>query len=219
MRALLWREIRLAIRAGSGAATGVLFYLAVVAIVPFAVGPDLNLLSRIGPAVLWIGALLAMLLGLDRLFQSDRDDGSLALLLMSAWPLEWVVATKCLAHWLTTGLPLVLATPLFGLLLNMSPAATLAVMATLLAGSPAISFIGAAGAAVTVTLARGGLLIAILVLPLSIPVLIFGVMASYGAVEEPAPFTAPFLLLCAISLFFCVLGPFSAAWALRHGTE
>jgi heme exporter protein B len=219
MRALLWREIRLAARAGSGAATGVLFYLAVVVIVPFAMGPDLNLLSRLGPAVLWIGALLAMLLGLDRLFQSDRDDGSLPLLLMSSRPLEWVIATKCLAHWVTTGLPLVLATPLFGLLLNMSPAATLAVMATLLAGSPAISFIGAAGAAVTVTLARGGLLIAILVLPLSIPVLIFGVMASYGAVEEPAPFTAPFLLLCAMALFFSVLGPISAAWALRHGTE
>jgi heme exporter protein B len=219
MRALLWREIQLAVRAGGGAATGVLFYLAVVTIVPFAVGPDLNLLGRLGPAVLWIGALLAMLLGLDRLFQADRDDGSLAILLMSPRPAAWVIAAKCLAHWLTTGLPLVLATPVFGLFLNMSPVAILAVMATLLAGSPAISFIGAAGAAVTVTLARGGLLIAILVLPLSIPVLIFGVLASYGAVEDPAPFTAPFLLLCAMTLFFCVLGPITAAWALRYGTE
>ncbi len=219
MIALLVRELRLAVRAGGGALTGVLFFLAVVSVVPFGVGPDLNLLARIGPAMLWIGALLAMLLGLERLFQADREDGSLQLLLMSDYPLELVVLVKCLAHWLATGLPLIVATPIFGLMMNMEPALILAVIATLFAGTPAITFVGAVGAAVTVSLARGGLLIAILVLPLVVPVLIFGVTAAYGAVEDPAPFLPPFLLLCALTLFFSVLGPFAAAAMLRHAAD
>lgn len=219
MRTLFIREIRLAVRAGGGALTGVLFFLAVVTVVPFGVGPDLNLLARIGPAILWIGALLAMLLGLDRLFRADREDGSLAILLMAELPVELVVAVKCAAHWAATGLPLVLATPVFGLMMNMEPKSIGAVMVTLLAGSPAITFIGAVGAAVTVTLARGGLLIAILILPFTVPVLIFGVSASYGAVEDPAPFTSPFLILCAITLFFSVVGPISSGWVLRHAAD
>lgn len=219
MKALLLRELRLATRAGGGALTGLLFFLAVVVVAPFAIGPDLNLLARIGPALLWIGALLAGLLGLDRLFQADRDDGSLDLLILSGHPLTAIVLVKCLAHWLTTGLPLVVASPLFGLMLNVSETAMLALAATLLCGTPAITFIGAVGAAVTVALPRGGLLIAILVLPLTIPVLIFGVAATQGAIEDPAPFLPPFLILGAITLFFSVLGPVAASAALRASAD
>jgi heme exporter protein B len=219
MKALFVREMRLAARVGGGALTGLLFFLAVIAIVPFAVGPDLKLLSRIGPAMLWTGALLASLLGLERLFQADREDGSLELLLLGEQPAALVVFVKCAAHWIATGLPLVLATPIFGLMMNMEPVAIGAVMATLLAGTPAITFIGAMGAAVTVTLARGGLLIAILILPLVIPVLVFGVSAAYGAVEDPAPFLPPFLFLCALTLLFSVLGPLAAGHVLRHASD
>ncbi|MCB1430036.1 MAG: heme exporter protein CcmB [Nitratireductor sp.] len=219
MRALFVRELRLASRVGGGALTGLLFYLAVVTVIPFGVGPDLKLLARIGPAVLWIGALLAGLLGLERLFQQDREDGSLALLLTGHHPLALVVMVKCLAHWVATCLPLIVAAPVFGLFMNMSAEGIGAVVLTLLAGTPAITFIGAVGAAVTVTLARGGLLIAILILPLIIPVLIFGVTAAYGAVEDPAPFLPPFLILCAITLFFAALGPLAAAFAIGQSAE
>jgi heme exporter protein B len=219
MKALFIREMRLAARVGGGALTGLLFFLAVIAIVPFAVGPDLKLLSRIGPAMLWTGALLASLLGLERLFQADREDGSLDLLLLGEHPAALIVFVKCAAHWVATGLPLVLATPVFGILMNMEPVAIAAVMATLLAGTPAITFIGAMGAAVTVTLARGGLLIAILILPLVIPILVFGVSAAYGAVEDPAPFMPPFLFLCALTLLFSVLGPLAAGHVLRHAAD
>jgi heme exporter protein B len=219
MKALFVRELRLAARVGGGALTGLLFFLAVIAIVPFAVGPDLKLLARIGPAMLWTGALLASLLGLERLFQADREDGSLQLLLLGEHPPALIVFVKCAAHWLATGLPLVLATPIFGIFMNMEPVAIAAVMATLLAGTPAITFIGAMGAAVTVTLARGGLLIAILILPLVIPILVFGVSAAYGAVEDPAPFLPPFLFLCALTLLFSVLGPLAAGHVLRHAAD
>jgi heme exporter protein B len=216
MKALFLRELRLAARTGGSLHTGLLFFLAVVAMIPFAVGPDLKLLARIGPAVLWTGALLAGLLGLDRLFQPDLEDGSLDPLMLAPQPAALTVFVKCAAHWVSSGLPLVAASPLFGLLLGMEARAIAATTATLLAGTPAISFIGAAGAAVTAALPRGGLLLAVLVLPLVIPVLIFGVSAAYGAVEDPAPFLQPFLLLCALSLFFAVLGPFAAALALRQ---
>ncbi|NKN36929.1 heme exporter protein CcmB [Agrobacterium sp. a22-2] len=219
MIALFLRDLKLSVRAGGGALIGVLFFLTVVAVIPFGVGPDLNLLARIGPAIVWIGALLAALLGLDRLFQADRDDGSLDLLLMQETPLVLTVFMKCLAHWVATSLPLVIASPLLGLFMNMDEVAIGAVMLTLLVGTPAITFIGAAGAAVAVTLPRGGLLVSILVLPLAIPVLIFGVSASYAAVADPAPFLPPFLFLIAITLFFAVIGPLAAALALRTATD
>jgi heme exporter protein B len=219
MTSLFLRDLKLAMRAGGGALIGVLFFMTVVAVVPFAVGPDLNLLSRIGPAILWIGALLASLLGLDRLFQAEREDGSLDLMLMQQTPLVLTVLMKCLAHWTATGLPLVIAAPLLGLFMNMNEVAIGATMVTLLAGTPAITLIGAAGAAVAVTLPRGGLLVSILVLPLTIPVLIFGVSAAYAAVEDPAPFLPPFLVLIAITLFFAVIGPLSAALALRAASD
>ena len=219
MIALLIRDLKLSIRAGGGALVGVLFFLTIVAVIPFGVGPDLNLLSRIGPAIVWIGALLSSLLGLDRLFQAEREDGSLDVMLMHDTPLVMTVFVKCLAHWLATGLPLVIASPLLGLFMNMNEVAIGAVMLTLVVGSPAITFIGAVGAAVAVVLPRGGLLVSILVLPLTVPVLIFGVSASYAAVEDPAPFLPPFLILTALTLFFAAIGPAAAALALRNAAD
>lgn len=219
MIALLARDLKLSVRAGGGALIGVLFFMTVVAVIPFGVGPDLNLLSRIGPAILWIGALLASLLGLDRMFQAEREDGSLDLLLMQEIPLVLVVFVKCIAHWLATGLPLVIAAPLLGLFMNMDETAIAATTLTLLAGTPAITFIGAAGAAIAVALPRGGLLVSILVLPLAIPVLIFGVSAVYAAIQEPAPFLPPFLILVALNLLFAVIGPVAAAAALRLSSD
>ncbi|MBL4891691.1 MAG: heme exporter protein CcmB [Rhizobiaceae bacterium] len=219
MMALFWRELKLSSSVGGGILTGVLFFLAIVAVMPFAIGPDLKLLARIGPAVLWTGALLASLLGLDRLFQQEREDGSLDILLMQDTPPALLVFIKALAHWIANGLPLVLAVPVFGLILNMSPIGIGASMLTLAVGTPAITFIGAIGAAVTVSLPRGGLLISILILPLTVPVLIFGVTAIYGAVEDPAPFLSPFLILCALTLFFSVLGSLAAGWVLKQSTD
>jgi heme exporter protein B len=217
--ALVARELRLALRVGGGALIGVLFFLAVVTVVPFGMGPDLNLLSRVGPAILWIGALLSTLLGLDRLFQADRDDGSLDLVLMAGRPMELVVLAKCLAHWMATGVPLVLAAPVLAVFLNLEPVAISAVTLTLLVGTPALTLIGAIGAALTVSLRRGGLLLAVLVVPLAIPVLIFGVSAADAAVSEPMPFMTPFLILCALSLISAVVGPVAAAAALRFSAD
>jgi heme exporter protein B len=177
------------------------------------------LLARIGPAILWLGALLANLLGLDRLLATDHEDGSLDLILMARIPTEIAVAAKALAHWLTTCLPLVIAAPFLGILLNLDPKATGAVALTLLAGTPALTFIGLIGAALTVALRRGGLLLAVLVLPLNIPVLIFGVTASNAALVGPVPFGMPFGILCALSLMSVAMAPFAAAIALRQGLD
>jgi heme exporter protein B len=219
VKALLVRDMRLAVRLGGGAPMGALFFLIVVTLMPFALGPDLALLRRIGPAILWLGALLASLLALDRLFAADHEDGSLDLILTSRLPLELTVAVKALAHWLTTGLPLVIAAPVLALFLDLDPPAMAAVALTLLVGTPALTFIGTVGAALAVTLRRGGLILAVLVLPLTIPVLIFGVAAANAAVIGPMPFGPPFTILCASSLISFVIGPFAAAAALRHGLE
>ena len=217
--ALLVRDTRLAVRAGGGSPIAALFFLIVVTMIPFALGPDLALLARIGPAILWLGALLASLLALDRLVSMDHEDGSLDLILTARVPLELAVAAKALAHWLTTGLPLVVAAPLLGLLLNLDPKATAAVALTLLVGTPALTLIGLIGAALTVALRRGGLLLAILVLPLTVPILIFGVAASNAAIVGPIPFGTPFSILCALTLISLVIGPMAAALALRQGLE
>lgn len=221
MLALYFREVKLGMRAGSSALTGVLFFLAVVAVIPFGVGPDLNLLARIGPAMLWIGALLASLLGLERLFQIDREDGSLDLLLTadSRHMLALTVLVKCLAHWTANVLPLVVVAPLLGLFMNVPPAGLGAATLTLLVGTPAITFVGAVGAALVVALPRGGLLVSVLILPFTIPVLIFGVAAGRAAVADPDPFLPPFLILCALTLFFAVIGPVAAALALRGASD
>jgi heme exporter protein B len=217
--ALIVRDLRLAVRVGGGALMGALFFLIVVVMVPFAVGPDLKLLARIGPAVLWLGALLASLLALDRLFATDYEDGSLDLLMTSGMPLELAVAAKAIAHWLTTCLPLVIITPLLALMLNVEIGAMGVLMLTLAAGTPALTFIGLIGAALSVALRRGGLLLAVLVLPLTIPVLIFGVAAANAAITGTTPFGPPFTILCALSLASLVLGPVAAAAALRYGLE
>jgi heme exporter protein B len=162
---------------------------------------------------------LASLLALDRLFAADHDDGSLDLVLMGRAPLELVVAAKGVAHWLTTGLPLVIAAPLIGLFLNLDAPAAAALVLTLLVGTPALTFIGLIGAAIAVTLRRGGLLLAVLVLPLTVPVLIFGVAAANAAVIGPVPFGTPFTILCALTLASLVVGPFAAAAALRQEME
>jgi heme exporter protein B len=219
LAALLARDLRLAVRVGGGALIGILFFTLLVTVVPFAVGPDLPLLARLGPAILWLGALLASLLALDRLLAMDHEDGTLDLILTARVPLELAVAAKGLAHWLSTGLPLVIAAPLLGLLLNLEAKATAAIALTLLAGTPALTFIGLIGAALTVALRRGGLLLAVLVLPLTVPVLIFGVAASNAAIVGPVPFGTPFNVLCALTLMSVVIGPLAAAIALRQGLE
>jgi len=216
---LMLRDIRLAVRSGGGALMGALFFLIVVVMVPFAVGPDLKLLARIGPAILWLGALLASLLALDRLFATDYEDGSLDLLMTAPTPLELSVAVKAIAHWLTTGLPLVLIAPLLGLMLNVEMNAMGALMLTLAAGTPALTFIGLIGAALSVALRRGGMLLAVLVLPLTVPVLIFGVAAADAAISGSGAFGPAFTILCALSLASFIIGPFAAAAALRFGLE
>jgi heme exporter protein B len=219
LAAIFIRDMRLAVRIGGGALMGVLFFLIMVTLVPLALGPDLALLARIGPAILWLGALLARLLALDQLVAADQADGSLDLILTGQTPLELVVLAKAAAHWLSTGLPLVIAAPVLGLLLNMEAKAIGAVALTLLVGTPALTLIGAIGAALSAALRRGGLLLPVLVLPLTVPVLIFGVAAANAAVVGPMPFGTPFTILCALALASLVVGPFAAAAALRHGLE
>jgi heme exporter protein B len=219
LTALIRRDLLIAMRAGGGALIGVLFFLTVVVLMPFAIGPDVPLLKRIGPAILWLGAMLASLLTLDRLFTADQEDGSLDLLTMGGTPLELTCLAKAVAHWIASGLPLVVATPLFGFLLNLEPEQSLFVALTLLAGTPALTLTGMIGAALAVTLRRGGLLLAVLVLPLSIPVLIFGVASSNAATLEPSSFGTPFSILVAISLTTLVIGPFAAAMTLRQGLD
>lgn len=215
--ALFRRELAIGVRIGGGAPAGVLFFLVVVAAMPLAVGPDLALLSRIGPALLWLAALLASLLGLERMFQADRDDGSLDLLATGAPSLAAVALVKAAAHWVTAGLPLVCVAPLLGLMLDLRPAAIAAVTGTLLVGTPALTLLGAIGAALTAGLRRGGLVVPVLVVPLTTPVLIFGVAAANAAVTDPAPFVPPFLVLVAITLASLVLAPLAAAAALAAG--
>ena len=214
MRALLIRELRLALRSGGGAGLGLGFFLIVVMLVPFGVGPNPQTLGLIAPGILWIGALLASLLSLDRLFQTDSEDGTLDILALSPMPLEQLVAVKAFAHWLTTGLPLVVMAPVLGLMLNLPENAYFWLVVSLAAGTPALSFIGAAGAAITVGVKRGGLLLSLLVLPLYIPTLIFGAKATSLAADGLDPMPA-FMLMAGLTLFSMALTPFAAAKALR----
>ena len=214
MIALLLRDLRLATRAGGGFGLGLAFFLIVCTLVPFGVGPDAGTLTRIAPGILWVGALLACLLSLDRIFALDREDGSLDLLATAPLPLEGVVAVKAAAHWLTTGLPLVAAAPVFGLLLHLPAAALPLLLGSLVLGTPALSMLGAFGAALTVGLRRGGLLMSLLVLPLYIPTLIFGAEAvRRGAAGADG--TTPLVLLAGITLAVLAAIPFATAAALR----
>lgn len=216
---MLWavfrRDVRLAWGAGGGGPVGVIFFLAVTAVAPFALGPDLVLLSRLGPALLWIAVLLALLLGLERLFQADEEDGTLDQMRLAAVPLELLVLAKAAAHWTAAAVPLIAATPFAGLLLNMSPSALGVTVLTFLVGTPALALIGTVGAAVAVSLRRAGVLIAILVLPLCVPVVIFGV-ATVEAAASARSVLAPMALAGAITLIALAVTPFAAAAALRE---
>jgi heme exporter protein B len=213
--ALFRRDVMLAWREGGTTGTALGFYLVVVAIIPLGLGPDLNLLSRIAPGVLWVALLLASLLSADRIFHNDYEDGSLDILAIGPLPLELVAALKSLAHWVTTGVPLALLAPVLGLLLNLPIEAYPLLMLSMLAGTPAVSFVAAIGAALTLGLRRSGVLLALLVLPLYVPVLIFGVATVSAASIGPASAWPPFLILCALSLASFVLAPIASAAALR----
>lgn len=215
--ALLLRELHIARAESSAIGTALGFYLMVVALVPLGVGPNLALLARIAPGILWIGLLLAALLSLGRLYEADLEDGSLDALRVAPLPLEVTVVVKCLAHWVTTAVPLVLATPIIALMLNLDIRTYPALMTTLLLGTPAISFLGAIGAALTLRAGRTGLLVALLVLPLYIPTLIFGITAIQAVVTPPGNYWSSIALLGAVSLMSFVVGPIAAAAALRGG--
>jgi heme exporter protein B len=212
--ALLMRDLRLAVRAGGGFGLSLAFFLILVVLVPFGVGPESGKLALIAPGILWVGALLASLLSLDRIFALDYEDGTLDVLATAPIPLEAVAAVKALAHWLTTGLPLALAAPVLAILLNLPPAGYGWLVLSLLIGTPALSVIGSFGAALTVGLKRGGLLLSLLVLPLYVPTLIFGAEAARRGAEGAAVAT-PLLFLGGITLASIAALPYAAAAAIR----
>ena len=214
MIALLRRDLALAVRAGGGFGLGLAFFLIVVTLVPFGIGPETGLLSRVAAGVLWIGALLACLLSLDRILALDWEDGTLDLMAVSPLPLEGVVSVKALAHWITTGLPLVVAAPALGVLLNLPGPGYLWVPVSLALGTPALSVIGTFGAALTVGLKRGGLLLSLLVLPLYVPTLIFGAEVARRGIAG-LDVQAPLLMLAGISFGAIALLPFASAAVLR----
>lgn len=214
MGPLIARDLALAVRAGGGFGLGLAFFLVFVVLVPLGVGPEVATLARIAPGVLWVGALLACLLTLDRMFAQDHEDGSLDLIATAPLPLEAAVLAKAIAHWLVTGLPLAVVAPVLALLSNLPGPGFPWLVASLLLGTPALSVIGAFGAALTVGLRRGGLLLSLLVLPLYVPTLVFGAEAvRRGATGAEA--LPPLLLLAAITLGSVAALPFAAAAALR----
>ncbi|MBT3926329.1 MAG: heme exporter protein CcmB [Rhodospirillaceae bacterium] len=215
---LVGRDLRLAMRGGIGSLVAVVFFVIAASLFPLGVGPESALLERIAPGVLWVCALLATMLSLDRMFQDDYDDGSLEVIALGPLPLELVVLAKVLAHWLTTGLPLIIAAPVLAVLLNMSTQGFAVLMISLLLGTPILSLIGSVGAALTVGLKRGGVLISLMVLPLYVPVLIFAVGAVEGAIFGLGA-EANLLILAGGFLFFLVLTPLASAAALRMALE
>jgi len=216
--AIIARDVGLALRSGGDWLTLVLFFVMVGIVVPFAVGPDRELLARLSPGIVWIAAFLSSLLGLDRLFRADHEDGTLLLLRAADLPMSLVVLAKLIAHWLLTALPLIAASPLLAVMLAMDMPTLLRAVLSLLLGTPALVALGAVGAAVTVTIRRGGLIAPVLILPLAIPVLIFGVGAvSTGA--GPDQSGTALLLLAAISLIALAVSPLAAALAITSGED
>ena len=214
MIGLILRDVRLAVRSGGGFGLGLAFFLIVTVLVPFAVGPETARLAPIAPGILWIGALLACLLSLDRVFALDREDGALDLLATAPIPFEGVALAKAMAHWLTTGLPLTIAAPGLAVLLSLPAPGHLWLALSLFLGTPALSLIGTFGAALTVGLKRGGLLMSLLVLPLYVPTLIFGAdVARRGA--EGLALSVPLALLAAVTAGCLAALPFATAAALR----
>lgn len=216
--ALVGRDLELAVRQGGATVLAVIFFLITVTLFPLGVGPEPGVLARIAPGVLWVAALLSTMLSLDRMFQADYEDGSLEQLALSGIPLSLVCLAKIVAHWLTTGLPLLLASPVLAVLLNLPAEGYLVLLLTMLLGTPVLSLIGAIGAALTVSVRRGGVLVSLLVLPLYVPVLIFGVSAIdatlHGLDAQPHV-----LLLAALTVAALPTCPFAAAAAVKLSLE
>ena len=215
---LVGRELMLALRQPGDVATVLMFFVLATVLFPFGVGPEPNMLARIAGGVLWVTALLAAMLSLERMFQADYEDGGLELLALLPVPLWVTVLAKTAAHWLTTGLPLLIVAPLLGVVLNLHPAGYVALLSAMALGTPVVSLVGAVGAALTLGARRGGVLLSLLVLPLVIPVLIFGAGAVDAAIAD-FPFHQHLLLLGAMALGALVLCPWAAAAALRQALE
>ncbi|AVM75376.1 heme exporter protein CcmB [Magnetospirillum gryphiswaldense] len=212
------RDLRLALRQGSDSLMVVTFFVLTVVLFPFGIGPEAGILERVAAGVLWVTALLASMLSLDRLFQTDYEDGSLELLVLTPTSLMVVVLAKVLAHWLTTGLPLLAAAPILAVLLHMNADGFAILMLTMLIGTPVLSLIGAIGAALVLGARRGGVLVSLLILPLYVPVLIFGVGAIDAAVQGLS--AEPHLLILGALLAACLpLAPWATAAALRQALE
>jgi heme exporter protein B len=216
--AIVRRDLRVALRQGADSLASVLFFVLAVILFPFGVGPEPNILARIAAGIIWVAALFASMLALERLFQTDYEDGSLEVLALAPLPLEAMVVAKVAAHWLTTGLPLLLATPVLAVLLNMGSDGFLVLMVALALGTPSLSLVGAIGAALILGARRGGVLLSLVLLPLYIPVLIFGVAAVDAAVSG-LPARPHLLLLGAFLLAALVLAPIAAGAALRQALE
>ena len=214
MRAVLLRDLRLAMRVGGGFGLAIMFFLIVAVLVPLGVGPDVALLSDISSGILWVIALLACLLSLDRIFSLDYEDGTLDHLVIAPLPLESVVLAKAAVHWLTTGLPLGLVSPLVGLMLGLPAEGYLWLVLSLALGTPALSVIGTFGAALTLGLKRGGLLLSVLILPLYVPTLIFGAeVARRGSIG--IELQTPLWMLLGLSFGVIAILPFASAAVLR----
>ena len=211
---IVGRDVRLTLRQDGGAILAIAFFVLAVVLFPLGVGPEPDVLRRIGAGIVWVAALLAALLSLNRLFQADHEDGGLDLLALAPLPLEIVVVAKCVAHWLTTGLPMIVAAPILALLLGMEAVGLLALIGAMILGTPTLSLVGAMGAALTVGIRRGGVLLTILILPLYIPVLIFGVAAIDGAISGLGA-RPHLLILGGLFLGALALAPWAAAAALR----
>jgi heme exporter protein B len=211
---LLWRDVKLAARSGGSAALALSFFALVATLMPLGIGADLHLLARVAAGVLWVGAVLAALLSLDRLFQGDYEDGSLDIIALAPLPLELTALAKIAAHWFSTGLPLTLLSPLLALMFNLAPTPTLVLFFSLLIGTPAVSAIGAIGASLTLSLKRGGLILPLLILPLLSPALIFGA-GAVAATMDGLGGQGALELLAAFSAAAVLLSPFAAAACVR----
>ncbi len=212
---LVRRDLILALRQGGGVGMALGFFLTVLVLLPLGIGPDLKFLQRMAPGALWITLLLSVLLSTDRIFQPDYEDGSLELMTMGPMPLELVAGAKALAHWLGTGLPLAILAPGIGVLLNLDSMLFLPLLAAMSVGSLALSLLASLGAAITVGLRRGGMIVSLLILPLYVPVLIFGVSATSQTASAHGVFTPSMLILVAICLASLVVAPTASAAAIR----
>ena len=215
---LLKRDLKLALRHGSDSFMVVAFFVLVVILFPLGVGPEPGILARISSGVIWVAALLAAMLSMDRLFQQDYEDGSLDLLVLSPAPLEFLFLAKALAHWMTTGLPVIIVSPLLGVFLNLDVSGYGTLLASLALGTPVLSLLGAIGAALSLGARRGGVLISLLILPLFIPVLIFGVSAVDSALTDLSA-RPQLLILGAMLLAALALSPWASAASLRQAVE